>query len=185
MIINEIKGRVLKVPHFGYRWRDGFPRAPAERDTFLLQVVADNGPPGHCIATRRGKVLGQQTISLLKPLMVGEDMLDREKTWQRLWDMGRMGTEIVEALGALDVALWDLAAKAAGVPLYKHLGAYRDRVPTYASTFTQETVEEYRPLAIDCVERGYKAIKLHAFGEVKKDIEACRVVRDAVGPISN
>lgn len=181
MKIREIKGRVLKVPRFPYRWRDGFPRAPAERDAYLLQVIADNGLEGHCIATRRGEVLGRQTAGLLKPLMVGENALDREKIWQRLWDMGRMGTEIVEALSAFDVALWDLAAKAAGVPLYKHLGAYRDKVPAYASTFTQETVEEYRPLAIDCVERGYKAIKLHAFGDVKKDIEACRVVRDAVG----
>ena len=138
----------MEVPRFGYRWRDGFPRASAERDAFLLQVVADNGLAGHCIATRRGAVIGQQTASLLKSLM-GEDVFDREKIWQRLWDMGRMGTEIVEALGAMDVALWDLAAKVAGVPLYKHMGAYRDKVPAYASTFTQETVEEYRPLAID------------------------------------
>ena len=53
MKIAEIKGRVLKVPRFPYRWRDGFPRAPAERDGFLLQVIADNGVEGHCIATRR------------------------------------------------------------------------------------------------------------------------------------
>ena len=134
-----------------------------------------------CIATRRFEVLGQQTSGLLKPLMVGENALDRERIWQRLWDMGRMGTEIVEALTAFDVALWDLAAKAAGVPLYKHLGAYRDKVPAYASTFTQGDGRGIPAAGHDCVERGYKAIKLHAFGDVKKDIEACRVVRDAVG----
>ena len=116
MKIKEIKGRVLNVPRFPYRWRDGFPRAPAERDAFLLQVIAENGVEGHCIVTRRGEELGRQTASLLKPLMVGENALDREKIWQRLWDVGRMGTGIVEALGAFDVALWDLAAKAAGVP---------------------------------------------------------------------
>ena len=65
MKIAEIKGRVLKVPRFSYRWRDGFPRAPAERDGFLLQVIADNGVEGHCIATRRGAELGWQTASLL------------------------------------------------------------------------------------------------------------------------
>ena len=113
--------------------------------------------------------------------MVCEDALDREKIWQRLWDMGRMGTEIVEVLAAFDAALWDLAAKAADVPLYKYLGACRDKVPAYASTFTQETVADYEPLARDCVDRGYKAIKLHAFGEVKKDLEACRLVRETVG----
>ena len=42
MKIVEIKGRVLKVPRFPYCWRDGFPRAPAEPDGFLLQVIAEN-----------------------------------------------------------------------------------------------------------------------------------------------
>ena len=59
MKITEIKGRVLKVPRFSYRWRDGFPRAPAERDAFLLQVVADNGVEGYCIASRFGEELGR------------------------------------------------------------------------------------------------------------------------------
>ncbi|MBT4978110.1 MAG: mandelate racemase [Gemmatimonadetes bacterium] len=181
MKIKEIKCRVLKVPRSSYRWRDGFPRAPAERDAFLLQVTAENGVEGYCIGARLGEVIGRQTERLLKPQMLGENALDREKIWQRLWDMGRMGTEIVAALSAFDVALWDLAAKSAGVPLYKHLGAYRDKVPAYASTFTQETVEDYEPLARDCVARGYKAIKLHVFGDVKKDIEACRLVRETVG----
>ena len=72
MKIKEIKCRVLKVPRSSYRWRDGFPRAPAERDSFLLQVTAENGVEGYCIGARLGEVIGRQTERLLKPQMVGK-----------------------------------------------------------------------------------------------------------------
>ncbi len=156
----------IKVPRFSYRWRDGFSRPSAARDAFLLQVVDDNGVEGYCIATRFGEGLGRQTARLLKPLMVGENALDREKIWQRIWDMGRMGPGIVSALGAFNVALWDLAAKAARPST--SIWALIETRCAYASTFTQEMVEDYEPLVRDCVSRGYKAIKLHLFGDVKE-----------------
>ena len=57
---------------------------------------------------------------------VGQDPLDRERIWQTLGSFwyGQKGP----ALAAVDIALWDIAGKAASLPIYKLLGAYRDRV---------------------------------------------------------
>ena len=79
-------------------------------------------------------------------------------------------------------ALWDLAAKQADLPLYQYIGAYRHKIQAYASTFTFDTIGEYRENCKNYVDQGYKAIKLHVYGDADRDLEVCRAVRDAVGP---
>jgi L-alanine-DL-glutamate epimerase-like enolase superfamily enzyme len=68
------------------------------------------------------------------PQLIGTDPLMIERHWQRLWAaysrIAGRGAE-ARALSAIDVALWDLAGKAAGRPLYQLLGAHSDSVPTY------------------------------------------------------
>jgi L-alanine-DL-glutamate epimerase-like enolase superfamily enzyme len=86
----------------------------------------------------------------------------------------------IYARGPVDIALWDLAGKAVDLPIYKLLGAYRNRVPAYASTLTLSSVEAYASLANELKERGFKAIKLHAWGDPKRDMEACRAAHEAV-----
>ena len=82
MKIVEIKGRVLKVPRFPYCWRDGFPRAPAEPDGFLLQVIAENalrmGSKATVSPRGAAKCWDGRPRSLLKLLMVGENGLECE-----------------------------------------------------------------------------------------------------------
>src|SRR5512132_262066 len=72
----------------------------------------------------------------LKPLLIGEDPLMVEKHWERMYraDRGikRQGIAAY-ALSALDIALWDIVGKAAGLPLYKLWGAVTDRVAAYGS----------------------------------------------------
>src|SRR6266545_3495956 len=72
----------------------------------------------------------------LKPLLLGEDPLFVERLWERMYraDRGikRQGVAAY-ALSALDIGLWDLVGKAAGLPLYKLWGAVTDRVPAYGS----------------------------------------------------
>ncbi len=182
MKIIDVKGFRLAMPRAAYQWRKGIPSQNATRDAFLLEVTAEGGLKGHCFAIAHGDALALATEQLLKPVVIGEQVLDREYLWQKLWDMGRGLISLQPAQAVFDVALWDLAAKRADLPLYRYLGAYRHEVLAYASTFTLDTVEGYRHLARDCVDRGYKAIKLHLFGDVRMDIEACRVVRDEVGP---
>jgi L-alanine-DL-glutamate epimerase-like enolase superfamily enzyme len=75
-------------------------------------------------------------LERLKPLLIGEDPLFVERLWERMFraDRGirRQGVAAY-ALSALDIGLWDIAGKAANLPLYKLWGAWTDRVPAYGS----------------------------------------------------
>ena len=53
----------------------------------------------------------------------------------------------------------------------------RDSVPAYASTVTLDSLDEYMALADVCLDKGYKAIKLHAWGRLEEDAELCRALR--------
>lgn len=72
----------------------------------------------------------------LKPLLLGEDPLFVERLWERMFraDRGIRRVGIAGyAVSALDIGLWDLVGKAAGLPLYKLWGAVTDRIPAYGS----------------------------------------------------
>ena len=69
-----------------------------------------------------------------------------------------------------------------GVPVHRLLGTYREEIPACASTTTFATVEEFLEVADQCLELGYPAIKLHAWGDARADAELCQRLRDHVGP---
>jgi len=72
----------------------------------------------------------------LKPVLIGEDPLRVEQLWEKMFrtDMGIKKQGIAAyALSALDIGLWDIAGKTAGLPLYKMWGAVSDRIPAYGS----------------------------------------------------
>ena len=79
------------------------------------------------------------------------------------------------------MALWDVAAKAAGLPLYRYLGGYRTELPAYASGLFHETVDDYVNQALEYKKRGLPGYKVHSPGPWQKDIEVHHAVRDAVG----
>lgn len=84
-------------------------------------------------------------------------------------------------LGVLDYGLWDIAGKALGKPVYQLLGATREKVRAYASTIHHASDERFIEIALECVELGYRAIKLHPYCLAADDIRLCRAVREAVG----
>ncbi len=99
----------------------------------LVTMSTDDGLQGHAFlgsAMRGAHLDGEPLIHYLKPLVLGQDPLDRERLWQAMWQKNRQTT--LRAIGAMDVALWDLAGKAAGMPIHRLLGSYRDSVPAYA-----------------------------------------------------
>lgn len=82
----------------------------------------------------------------------------------------------------IETAIYDLAAKAAGLPLYRYLGGARDRVPCYASFGELRDPRRRAEDALAAVERGFKAIKLRPrHPTMAEDIKEVRAVRDAVG----
>jgi L-alanine-DL-glutamate epimerase-like enolase superfamily enzyme len=82
----------------------------------------------------------------------------------------------------VETAIYDLAAKAAGIPLYRYLGGSRDRVPAYASFGELRKPRQRAEDAVAAIERGFKAIKLRPRHQtMAEDVEEVRAVREAAG----
>ena len=113
---------------------------------------------------------------------MGRDPHDREAIWQELWNIDRHLTFFPVYLpGPIDVALWDICAKEAKLPLYKYIGAYRNSLPVYASGNFHATVEEYVEEALYYKSLGISAYKAHPAGPSTFDMQVHQALRDAVG----
>lgn len=170
----------------------GHPGPEHDATQSLLRIITDEGAEGYCFGANKNVI--EQTV---KPILLGADPFYREKIWQALRERQRLhlGTLSDKVLCAVDMALWDLAGRYLGQPVHKLLGATRDKVLAYASTMCGDdlegglsTPEEFANFARQCLDRGYKAFKLHTWQppmpgapDPKRDIAACRAVREAVG----
>jgi L-talarate/galactarate dehydratase len=123
----------------------------------------------------------------LAPLVIGEDPLDHErlaaKYYWRLQNIGRRGL-VSQAYSAVDLALWDLKGKIAGLPLYKLLGGARESTPVYGSDTgwlwmsPEEIIEASQPY----LEQGMMGIKLKVgHSDPEADAERVTRVREALG----
>jgi L-alanine-DL-glutamate epimerase-like enolase superfamily enzyme len=87
----------------------------------------------------------------------------------------------IRAIGAVDVALWDLGGKAAGLPIHRLLGSYRTSAPAYASSAVLASKEAYAEEAARFKAEGWTAYKIHPPTDPVVDIQVCQAVRRAVG----
>lgn len=125
----------------------------------------------------------------LRDLLLGENPLEIQRLWDKMYDnsayMGRRGAGI-HAMSAIDIALWDIASQYYQVPLHILLGGkYRDRIRAYGTFIPADNPDDNRQLALDLVEKGFRALKFGGgkFGlDPEHDIAVVRAVRDAVGP---
>ena len=132
---------------------------------------------------------GRSSRRISRTCSIGEDPFDIEKHWEAMfWQVrgyGRKGIAFC-AISAIDVALWDLKAKALGLPLYQLLGPYRDGVPVYGSGgWTNFSEEELVREQIGYVERGMRSVKMKVgkdFGKAEReDVRRLAAVRKAIG----
>jgi L-alanine-DL-glutamate epimerase-like enolase superfamily enzyme len=115
----------------------------------------------------------------LAPLIVGEEASHLEA---RFRDLQRdVVPNVPGAAAALDIALWDLAAKRAGLPLYKYLGASRDEIPAYASTPQMNDVPAYLALVEELASEGFTAVKFHAWNYPERDLEMLKAIHAEYG----
>jgi D-arabinonate dehydratase len=125
----------------------------------------------------------------LKHLVIGENPFAVERLWERMFQttllMGRRGA-VIRAIGALDIALWDIIAKAAGQPLYQLLGGYNDQVPAYASGGYYREGKGLKGLAAEMeryMDMGFTSMKMKiGRADPRQDAERVRVARETVGP---
>ena len=174
MKITGLKVHVLEWERGPVNWRDGLMPGGTKGHDALLRIITDAGVEGHSIAWR------DANIDEIKWKLLGRDPLRIEEIWQDLWRNLRSHS-IAGAIDAIDIALWDLMGKVTGQPVYRLLGGARNRLPAYASTQTLGSLPAFLDLADEVLSRGYRAIKLHAWGRVQEDAALFRALRKHVG----
>jgi len=176
MKITGIRAQVLKSTEQSFQWKEEWPARPI--GMLLLRILSDEGHEGHCLTWLLGPGALEDALPGLRETLIGRDPHDVEAISYQLTDKLQRPTPVSSTV---DIAIWDLIGKYHEQPVYKLLGAARDKVMAYASTVTYPTIQEYVDLALECRSQGFRYYKIHAFGVPEKDIAVCRAVRDAVG----
>ena len=160
-------------------------RSPMPWDVVVLRLSTDEGLSGvaTALAARSGRVTAAYLHDTIAPVVLGRDTAEREAIWQELWTIDRhLAFFPVYLPGPVDVALWDLAAQAAGLPLYRYLGACRNSLPVYASSLFRPSPDDYVDEARGYVSRGFTAYKAHPPGPWRLDMAVHAALREALGP---
>jgi L-alanine-DL-glutamate epimerase-like enolase superfamily enzyme len=172
-------------------------RADGTQDAFLVRVHTDEGLVGvgeadtsPYVARTIVEMPSSHSVARgLKDVLVGEDPLQIDRLWQLMFhasDHYGRGGAALHTISAIDMALWDIAGKAAGLPVSELLGGRRvTDIPVYASEVMPETADEVRRIAERAVSGGYTALKL-GWGPLGRDLghdEALvRAARETLGP---
>lgn len=171
----------------------------------LVQVDTDEGITGVGATSATASVISaliEDEDDGLRNVLIGTDPTDPNMAWRLMFASGKRGRSgeggvAVNAMGAVDMALWDIAGKAAGLPIHKlRGGAVQDRIMVYASAtaFDRGTIERtgewrHKPAevlveeALENKSLGFRAMKFgwgNYFSE--RDYEDIGAVRDAIGP---
>lgn len=156
--------------------------------TLLVQVYTDANRVGLGLAyalQSSGRALLATAVDDLVPLVLGEDARDHErlanKVYWRLQTVGRRGL-VQQAYSAIDVALWDLKAKAADMPLYKLLGGARESAKAYGSdsAWLWMSVEQILEASRPYVEQGM-GLKIKVGKNADEDTDRLTQLAEALG----
>lgn len=122
-----------------------------------------------------------------KPMLLGEDPLNIERIWKKMltepvyWDQKGQG---VSAASGVDMALWDIAGKTFGVPVYKLLGGDahgEERLRAYASDLFWDTPGRMAEAAREYVKKGFRAVKTHLGNGLEEDEKRVVAIKEAIG----
>ena len=186
MRITDMKIDVIKreLPDTGLNSDLG--RFFGEVEQGVLRIFTDEGLEGNCFVgefRNGGDSLYGPILKVLKEEILGTDPADRELLWSRLRLLsGRRGMKMT-AWAPVDVALWDIAGKASGLPVFKLLGAQRYEVEPYATYPPRHTTSAgYVTESQEISSHGFRAYKIHpgVMGS-KETIEMVGMVRNSVG----
>jgi L-alanine-DL-glutamate epimerase-like enolase superfamily enzyme len=187
MKITDVRALPLAIPidRSDYRARGGDHKTVS---IVLVEVTTDEGIRGYGegLARHAPKAHAALIDGLLKRVYLGQDPFDAERLLHAAKKAltGRSGGIQMEAIAALDIALWDIMGKATGLPIHRLLaGMGRSRLPAYASCPPQ--VDEDATIAYlqAAVARGYRMLKLVFNGEPVEEVLAfARRAREALPP---
>lgn len=180
MKITDLSVTLFKWDH--EPWKTGRSSFGGDIQLGVLEIQTNSDVRGHSFlgsSIQGADAFVGPLLNIVKPKLVGRDPLDIGAIWLDMWETHRQVS--VRAIGAVDVALWDIAGKTAGLPIHRLLGTCKEQVPAYASSAWLPTPEDYAAEAVHFKSLGYPAYKTHPHGEPKADIEICRALKEAVG----
>lgn len=183
----------MKITKIRYYSAPGYNKPLFNQARGIVEIETDSGIIGI------GEGGSKDMIEQCAQMIIGEDPFRIEHLWQYVY-RGMFyppGREKIHALGALEMALWDIKGKALDVPVYDLLGgATRDYVECYATGFrpSQATTPEGR--ARDCIAAGFRSYRIGPTGgngeepfdfyeNANKTIEYCQRIDEAVGGEGN
>ena len=192
MKISSIKSHVLRYEldkELGYS-----QQYYKHRTAHLVEIETDEGITGW------GECFGPGNIALankyivekvIQPLIIGEDPINKEYIWHKVYnllrDSGQKGMPI-QALSGIDIALWDILAKKAKLPLYQLLkGKTNNKIPVYGygmmlqKKSVEELCELFKKEANQIKEKNFKAMKMKVGLGPKEDLKLVSAVREAIG----
>lgn len=132
---------------------------------------------------------GMEFMDGLKSLLLGQNPLEVERLWYRMYRgtiyFGRRGAAL-QAISAIDIALWDICGKAYGQPIHILLGGkWRDKVRAYGSTLFRPTPHAMSEAVKGYIDQGFTAVKFGwgVFGKDRwLDVQLVEAAREALGP---
>ena len=165
------------------------------REVLVVTVDTDAGVSGIGYVTANVSPYGvsgdvAQTLVQrnFRNMLLGQDPRLTEQLWRRMydaiWRLGRRGL-VLQCLGAIDVALWDIKGKLAGLPIAGLLGGSRELIPTYANAAFELPPDKLAERALEYVRAGHRALKIRGSATAVSLTEATdrvRLVREAIGP---
>ena len=200
MKITDVRVQLLADPiPEERRWRSDLG-VKVKNEAVLVFLDTDDGITGVGSSVGGPEVVAAVIESQLKPAILGEDPMFSERIWEKMYDgsrwkpslergysqpgHGRRG-ETLNAIAGVDIAVWDLKAKALGLPVYKLLGAARDSVRGYGSGGWAPG-DEAGPEMAGYAAKGFSAVKMRAEGRdgfsIAKSIHRISAARAAIGP---
>ena len=165
-----------------------------KRTSHLIEIETDEGITGwgECFGAGNIAFANKGIVEkVIQPMVLGMQALDRDVIWHKVYnlmrDHGQKGMPL-QALSGVDIALWDIAGKVAGLPIYKMIGgAHREKIEVYGYGMmlrpenVDSLVSRFMDEATEIKENGFKAVKMKVGLGPKDDLRLIESVRRGVG----
>ncbi|MEP1585463.1 MAG: mandelate racemase/muconate lactonizing enzyme family protein [Tateyamaria sp.] len=166
----------------------------SKRSAHIVEVQTDEGVTGwgECFGPGNVALANKAIVErVIQPMILGDDPIDRDVIWHKVYnllrDHGQKGMPL-QALSGVDIALWDIAGKVAGLPIHKLIGgAHRTQVKAYGygMMLKRQSVDDhiarFKDEAAAIRDMGFVATKMKLGLGPKDDVKLAQAVRDGVG----
>jgi len=191
MKIVEIQSYVLESPLNPGEYFTWAQAKVTRRVAALVEIFTDEGISGI------GEAFGFSPMAVkacvdhtFRPLLIQENPMDTNRLWDKLYTASRMEGQKgvpLQALSAIDIALWDIKGKFFRTPVATLLGGrYRDWVETYPTGLYRKDVKDQTAALVEeakgYLRQGYRAMKLKIGFGIEDDLEKICAIREAIGP---